>query len=97
VKHTAAAPPLCVEVHGTPTLLRLGLEQAVTDAGLALAPTDVYADVRIIGTRRVTPSSPAVTLQLDVDLLTLTITASRASTLGPQLIALLAAALDLRT
>jgi hypothetical protein len=95
VKH-ATAPPLCVEVHGTPTLLRLGLEQAVADAGLAVAGTDVYADVRIVGTRRAQPASPAVTLQLDVDLLTVTITASKSASLGPQLVALLAAALDLR-
>ncbi len=87
--------PLSVAVHGGPTLLRLGLEQAVTRAGLALAPSDVQADLQIVGTKRVAPSMPVVILRLDADLITITITASQLSSLGPEPIALLAAALDL--
>ena len=90
-----ASRPFAVQVHGTPTLLRLGLEQAVTRAGLALAPSHVQADVQIVGTKRATPSVPAVILRLDADLLTITITASQLSRLGPELISLLATALDL--
>ena len=94
MSHTAPRL-LAVEVHGAPTLLRLGLEQAVTRAGLSLARADVQADVHIVGTNRATPSTPAVILRLDADLLTVIITAREPSSLRPELIALLAAALGM--
>jgi hypothetical protein len=90
-----AERPLTVQVHGAPTLLRLGLEHAVNSAGLALATTPVQADVQIVARKRATPSVPAVALRLDADLVTLTITAKQLSSLRPELITLLAAALDL--
>lgn len=94
MSHTAPRL-LAVEVHGAPTLLRLGLEQAVTRAGLSLARADVQADVHILGTKRASPSMPAVILRLDADLLTVVITARDMSSLRPELIALLAMALDM--